>query len=177
MIPCLLREVQDAVSELIGASLVLATRYGLDQPQSVLDTEALAALLNVPTGKLRHPVLPVAGHKIEGVCQSLTPTGSALVVVSAVRCLNVYLKQLGSLQPVSTSLQDTIHGAFESGQFVSVQPSMLAAVAYRVARERQGTLPAWPTALADMSGWRGDSTADSEFGKACSMMRAYVGTA
>ncbi|KAL0018366.1 hypothetical protein WJX77_002105 [Trebouxia sp. C0004] len=85
---------QDAVSELVGASLVLATRYGLDQPQPVLDTEALAALFNVPTGDLINFV-----KQIEGVCQSLPPTGSALVVVSAVRCLNVYLKQLGSLQP------------------------------------------------------------------------------
>ncbi len=117
--------------------------------------------------------------QLEGVCQSLTPTGSALTTVSAVRCLNVYLERLGALQAESTSLQDTINGAFESGQFVSVQPSMLAAVAYRVARERQGTLPAWPTALADMTGWRSDNTAqpDSEFDKACSMMRAFVGTA
>ncbi len=46
--------MQDAVPELIGASLVLATRYGLDQPQPVVDTEALAALVNVPTGKLCH---------------------------------------------------------------------------------------------------------------------------
>ena len=115
--------------------------------------------------------------QFEGVCQSLTPTGSALTTVSAVRCLNVYLERLGALQAESTGLQETINGAFESGQFVSVQPSMLAAVAYQVARERQGTLPAWPTALADMTGWRGDSSADSEFDKACSMMRAFVGTA
>ncbi len=46
--------MQDAVSDLVGASLVLATRYGLDQPQPVLDTEALAALVNVPTGKFCH---------------------------------------------------------------------------------------------------------------------------
>lgn len=92
------------------------------------------------------------------------------------RCLNVYLERLGALQAESTSLQDTINGAFESGQFVSVQPSMLAAVAYRVARERQGTLPAWPTALADMTGWRGENT-DSEFDKACLIMRAFVGIA
>ena len=115
--------------------------------------------------------------QLERVCQSLTPTGSALTTVSAVRCLNVYLERLGALQAQSTSLQDTINGAFESGQFVSVQPSMLAAVAYQVARERQGTLPAWPTALADMTGWKGDNTADSKFDKACSMMRAFVGTA
>ena len=40
---------------------MLATRYGLDQPQPVLDTEALAALVNVTTGKFCHPA--VAGHK------------------------------------------------------------------------------------------------------------------
>ena len=116
-------------------------------------------------------------QQLEGVCQSLTPAGSALTTVSAVRCLNVYLERLGALQAESTSLQDTINEAFESGQFVRVQPSMLAAAAYRVARGRQGTLPGWPTALADMTGWKGDDTADSEFDKACSMMRAFVGTA
>ena len=115
--------------------------------------------------------------QLEGVCQSLIPAGSALTTVSAVRCLNVYLERLGALQAQSTSLQDTINRAFDSGQFVSVQPSMLAAVAYQVTRERQGTLPAWPTALAAMTGWRGDNTADSEFDKACSIMQAFVGTA
>ncbi len=54
---------------------------------------------------------------------------------------------------------------------------MLAAAAYRVAREGQGTVPAWPTALADMTGWKGDNTADSEFEKAGAIMRAFVGTA
>ncbi|KAA6420971.1 MAG: hypothetical protein FRX49_09111 [Trebouxia sp. A1-2] len=169
---------QEVVPEMVGASLVMATRCGLDQPQPVLDSEALASLVNVPTGKFCHPAGDLINFvkQLDGVCRSLTPTGSALTTVSAVRCLNVYLERLGALQAESTSLQDTINGAFESGQFVSVQPSMLAAVAYRVARERQGTLPAWPTALADMTGWRGENT-DSEFDKACLIMRAFVGIA
>ncbi len=56
--------MQEAVSELVGASLVMATRCGLDQPQPVLDSAALAALVNVPTGRFCHPVLAVAGHKL-----------------------------------------------------------------------------------------------------------------
>ena len=40
------------------------------------------------------------------------------------------------------------------GHFVSVQPSLLAAVAYQAEKERQGSLPAWPTALADLTGWK-----------------------
>lgn len=47
--------VQGGISELVGASLVLAARYGLDQPQPLLDPVALAALINVPIGKLCYP--------------------------------------------------------------------------------------------------------------------------
>ena len=113
-------------------------------------------------------------QQLRGLCKSLTPAGSALTTVFVVHCLNVYLERLGALQAETTSIQDTINGAFESGQFVSVQPSILAAAAYRVARKRQGTVPAWPTALADMTGWNGDSTADVEFEKASAIMRALV---
>ncbi len=49
---------------MVGASLVLATRCGLDQPQPVLDSEALAALVNVPTGRFCHLVSAIAGHKL-----------------------------------------------------------------------------------------------------------------
>lgn len=56
--------VQGGVSELVGASLVLAARYGLDQPQPLLDPAALAALINVPIGKLCYPMSAalLAGH-------------------------------------------------------------------------------------------------------------------
>lgn len=60
MIPYTLCWVQEVVPEMVGASLVMATRCGLDQPQPVLDSEALASLVNVPTGKFCHP----AGHKL-----------------------------------------------------------------------------------------------------------------
>ena len=56
--------MQEAVSELVGASLVMATRCGLDQPQPVLDSAALAALVNVPTGRFCHLVSAIAGHKL-----------------------------------------------------------------------------------------------------------------
>ncbi len=44
--------MQGLVPELVGACLVMATRYGLDLPQPLLEPPALAALINVPTGKL-----------------------------------------------------------------------------------------------------------------------------
>ena len=43
--------VQDRMNELTGASLVVGGRYGLEQPQPQVDTAALAALINVPTGQ------------------------------------------------------------------------------------------------------------------------------
>ena len=64
MIPCLLCWVQETVSEMVGASLVLATRCGLDQPQPLLDSEALAALVNVPTGRFCHPASAIAVHTL-----------------------------------------------------------------------------------------------------------------
>ena len=66
--PSLLCRLQEAASELTGASLVLATRCGLDQPQPVLDSEALAALVNVPTGRFCCPVSATAGHKFGCFC-------------------------------------------------------------------------------------------------------------
>lgn len=114
-------------------------------------------------------------ERLEGVCNTLIPTGVAQSAVPAVRCLNVYLERLGALQMESTSLQKRINNAFESGHFVTVQPSVLAAVAYRAERERQGILPAWPTALADLTGWKGDDTSHSAFDTAMVMMRAFDG--
>ena len=102
-----------------------------------------------------------------------------MTTVSAVRCLNVYLERLGLLsQSVPgaevSSLQRTIVRAFESARFISVQPSLLAAVAYQAYKESQGVLPAWPSALADLTGWRGDSPPDSEFHRVLVAMRAFV---
>lgn len=122
-------------------------------------------------------VLTSSVQRLEEVCQSLIPAGKALTTVSAVRCLNVYLERLGALHTESSNLQDTMNRAFESGQFISIQPSLLAAVAYRAARERQGILPAWPTALAELTGWTGDNLADSDFDKALSTMRLFTSAA
>ena len=43
--------MQAAIPQLVGACLVLATRYGLDLPQPVLDSQALADLITVPIGQ------------------------------------------------------------------------------------------------------------------------------
>ncbi len=122
-------------------------------------------------------VLTETAARLEAVCQSLTPAGEALSTVSAVRCLDVYLERLGALQAASSGLQDTMTRAFDSGQFVNVQPSLLAAVAYRASRERQGVLPSWPTALADLTGWKSEESSDSEFHRALVLMREFVARA
>lgn len=108
--------------------------------------------------------------------------GFALTTVSAVRCLNVYLERLGALSQhapgaESSGLMSTITRAFESSLFVSVQPSLLAAVAYQAYKESQGILPAWPSALADLTGWKADSPFDSEFHKVLVAMRVLVADA
>ena len=105
--------------------------------------------------------------------------GFALTTVSAVRCLNVYLERLGLLSQSEpgaqvSRLQRTIVRAFESAQFISVQPSLLAAVAYQAYKESQGVLPAWPSALADLTGWKGDCPRDSQFYRVLVAMRAFV---
>ena len=43
--------MQDAIPQLVGSCLVLATRHGLDLPQPVLDLPALADLVDVPIGQ------------------------------------------------------------------------------------------------------------------------------
>ena len=118
-------------------------------------------------------VLNDAVGQIENLCQSLTPQGESLTTVSAVRCLNVYLERLQALQITTSDVQDTIHAAFESGDFVSVQPSLLAAVAFRAHKKRQGVLPVWPSALAELTGWD-DTVTESEFQSALLMMRNFI---
>ena len=103
----------------------------------------------------------------------------ALTTVSAVRCLNVYLERLGLLSQSApgaevSSLQRNIVRAFESAHFISVQPSLMAAVAYQAYKESQGVLPAWPSALADLTGWRGHSPHDSEFYRVLVAMRVFM---
>lgn len=93
--------------------------------------------------------------------------------MSAVRCLNVYLERLGALQSESSGLKSALVRAFESPLFVGVQPSLLAATAYQAQKERHGILPAWPSALADLTGWKRDSPQDSEFYRVLVAMRAF----
>ena len=113
---------------------------------------------------------------VEGIFRTASPAGKsdALTTVSAVRCLNVYLERLGALQAESSGLQATIARAFESSLFVSVQPSLLAAAAYQAYKESQGILPAWPSALADLTGWKANNSSDSEFYRVLVTMRAFV---
>lgn len=120
-------------------------------------------------------------ERIQRVFHTAAPVGEgfALTTVSAVRCLNVYLERLGLLSQIVpgaevSNLQRTIIKAFESAHFVSVQPSLLAAAAYRAYKEDQGILPAWPSALADLTGWRGESPHDSEFHSVLVAMRVFV---
>lgn len=113
--------------------------------------------------------------RLENLCQSLIPEGESLTTVSAVRCLNVYLERLGSLQVPSSHLQATIVAAFETGDFVSVHASMLAAVTYQAHKEQQGVLPHWPTALAELTGWDGGSSeSEPEYTEALQMMRSFL---
>ena len=118
-------------------------------------------------------VLDNAVDQLERLCQSLTPQGESLTTVSAVRCLNVYLERIQALQITTSEVQDSIHAAFEIGDFVSLQPSLLAAVAFRAHKERQGVLPVWPTALSELTGWE-DTDAESDFQKALVMMRDFT---
>lgn len=126
-------------------------------------------------------VLTRSVEHIERVLHTATPTGESigLTTVSAVRCLNVYLERLDTLnaravQAERSGLQSAIIKAFESPVFVSVQPSLLAAVAYHTYKESRGTLPAWPSALADLTGWTGGSPDDLEFHRVLVAMRAFV---
>ena len=84
----------------------------------------------------------------------------------------------------TSEIQATIVAVFESGHFVSVQPSLLAAVAYRAHRERQGVLPIWPTALQELTGWgksdpgtASETASESEFHDALVMMRQHLESA
>ena len=43
--------MQADIPTLVGSCLVLATRFGLDQPQPVLDHTELADIVNVPAGQ------------------------------------------------------------------------------------------------------------------------------
>ena len=121
-------------------------------------------------------VLTSCIERLEGICRSLVP-GNALTIVSAVRCVNVYLERLGALalKSQNSQLEAVLVQAFESGQFVSVQTSLLAAAAYQNMQERKGVLPAWPTALAELTGLKGAlASPESDFGRALVMMRAFV---
>lgn len=122
-------------------------------------------------GVLTHSV-----ERIEHVFHTATPADESigLTTVSAVRCLNVYLERLGALQAESSGLKSTILRAIESPLFVGVQPSLLAATGYQAHKESHGILPAWPSALADLTGWKGDSIHDSEFFRVLDAMRKFV---
>ena len=74
----------------------------------------------------------------------------------------------------SSGLQSLLTRAFASGQFVDVQPSLLAAVAYLGSREGQGLLPAWPWALADLTGWQGAKDSTNGFDTVLAKMRAFI---
>ena len=121
-------------------------------------------------------VLTHSLERIEGVFHTAAPSGESvgLTTVSAVRCLNVYLERLGALQSESAGLKRALVRAFESPLFVGVQPSLLAATAYQAQKESHGILPAWPSALADLTGWKGGSLHDSEFHRVLVAMRAFV---
>ena len=121
-------------------------------------------------------VLTASVERIQGVFQAAAPASDSngLATVSAARCLNVYLERLGALQADSSGLQDIIARAFESALFVSVQPSLLAAAAFQAYKESQGVLPAWPSALAELTGWKDDNSPESEFHRVLVSMRAFV---
>lgn len=120
-------------------------------------------------------VLAASVRHVKQAFVSMDPRGSqdALTTISATRCLKLYLERLGALDVDSSSVQDTVSRAFMSGQFVSIQPSLLAAVAYLGSREEQGLLPAWPWALADLTGWQGAEDSRDGFGTVLTMMRAF----
>lgn len=150
-------------------------------------TRLMAAHYYVSFSAIQPAMLCTAGvltqsvERVQLVFHTAAPVGQgfALTTVSAVRCLNVYLERLGLLsQSVPgaevSSLQKTIVRAFESARFISVQPSLLAAVVYQACKESQGSLPAWPSALADLTGWKGDCPHDSQFYRVLVAMRAFV---
>lgn len=117
-----------------------------------------------------------AVQRLEHALVSLTPEGTqdALTIVSATRCLSMYRERLGALQMEITDLQSVVTSAFASGNFVSVQPSLLAAVAYLGTREQQGLLPAWPRALAELTGWQGADDSTDAFSTVTVKMRAFL---
>ena len=115
-------------------------------------------------------------QRLEQAFVSLTPEGThdALTTVSATRCLSMYRERLGALQMENTTLQSVVNSAFASGDFVSLQPSLLAAVAYLGTREQQGLLPAWPRALAELTGWQGADDSTDAFSSVMVKMRAFL---
>lgn len=95
----------------------------------------------------------------------------AVTPISATRCLKLYLERLGALDTDSSGLQRLIERAFASGQFVSIHPSLLAAAAYVGYQEKQGLLPVWPWALADLTGWQGPDDNTNGFSTVVGMIR------
>lgn len=81
---------------------------------------------------------------------------------------------MGALDLDTSALQSLLDRAFASGQFVSIQPSLLAAVAVLAYREGQGLLPVWPWALADLTGWQGADDNTDGVDAIVAMMRAFV---
>ena len=124
-------------------------------------------------------IADVLAAKIQQVKQAFTSLSSdanqnTLTTISATRCLKLYLERLGALDMDSSELQNLLAEAFASGQFVDVQPSLLAAVAYLGSREGQGLLPTWPWALAELTGWQGVDDSTNGFDTVLAKMRTFI---
>ncbi|KAK9810176.1 hypothetical protein WJX72_006143 [[Myrmecia] bisecta] len=136
---------------LTAACLSLAARLGAETAPALPSDADVAAQLCLPAASLS-----------AAISQAQDALRNPAAAISPLRVLKLYLQRLctsahntpaevaclagGSFYLAAAALSDT--------QLLTFQPSLVAAAVLVVDRMSRGWLPAWPTALAALTGWQ-----------------------